>query len=43
MEIVVEQLGFKDAKPVGTPGIREEGRTHIGMEVKLQDAGASTY
>ena len=42
-EIVVNQLGLQDAKPVTSPGAKEEGRTKNGMEEPLRNEEASTY
>lgn len=43
VEIVVKQLQLNDAKPVTTPGTKEEGRTQEGMDTSLDQEGASRY
>ena len=40
---MVNQLGLSDAKPVATPGTRDEGRTQRGMDVKLGHEETSKY
>ena len=43
VEIVIEQLGFQEAKPVATSGTKDEGRTQKGMEIELKGDEASKY
>ena len=43
IEIILEQLGLKEASPVSTPGTKEEGRTKLGNEDKLDDGETSKY
>ena len=43
IEITVEQLKLKDAKPVSSPGIKEEGRTQPDSEDKLDEKETSQY
>ena len=43
VEIVVEQLGLQNAKPVATPGIKEEGRTQEDCDQPLSEEEASKY
>ena len=43
IEIILEQLGLKEASPVSTPGTKEEGRTKLGNEDKLDDGEISKY
>lgn len=38
VEIVVDQLGLKDAKPATTPSTKDEGRIQSGMGVKSPEA-----
>ena len=42
-EIIIDQLKLKDAKPVSTPGTKEEGRTQNGHESKLGETESSHY
>lgn len=41
VEIVVEELGLKEAKPVNTPGTKEERTTQEDSEQLLEDDEAS--
>ena len=43
VEIVVEQLRLNEAKPVATPGTREEGTTQQDSQEQLGDEEASKY
>ena len=43
VEIMVEQLKLKDARPVNTPGTKDEGKTQEDGEQKLSGAEASQY
>ena len=43
VEIVVEQLKLGEAKPVATPGTREEGTTQQDAQEELNDEEASKY
>ena len=36
-EIITEQLNLQSAKPISTPGAKEEGRTQPGWENKLNN------
>ena len=40
-ELTIEQLGFRDAKIVSTPGTKEEGRTQDDSKQKLKEADAT--
>ena len=42
-ELIIEHLSLKDAKPVTTPGTKEEGRTQPGHENKLNDKDSTKY
>ena len=42
-EIIIDQLKFKDAKPVSTPGAKEEGRIQNGHESNLGETESSHY
>ena len=43
VEIMVEQLKLKEAKPVVTPGTRDEGNNQEDSEVKFNKEDASLY
>ena len=43
VEIVVQQLKLEEAKPVATPGTKDEGITKDGMDKPLDDEQASQY
>ena len=43
IEIIIDQLGLQEAKPVSTPGTKEEGRTQANHEDKLNDKDTSSY
>ena len=43
VELVVDQLRLGDAKPVNTPGTKDEGRTQSDSEVPLENKEASMY
>ena len=43
IELIIEQLNIKDAKPVTTPGTKEEGRTQPGCENKLNSNDSIKY
>ena len=43
VEIVLEQLKMEDAKAVTTPGTRDEGRTTMDNEDKLNEKDATKY
>ena len=42
-EIIIEQLSLQNAKPVTTPGTKEEGRTQQGHDNKLGDNESTKY
>ena len=42
-EIVVEQLGFQEAKTVSSPGTKDEGRTQDDCNEILEEDEASKY
>ena len=42
-EIILEQLGLQDAKTVSTPGTKEEGRTQVGHDNKLNNHESTKY
>ena len=43
VEIIINQLGLKDAKPIITPGTKEAGRTQANEDVELNSEDASKY
>ena len=43
VEIILDQLNLQDAKPVTTPGTREEGRTQTDHQQPLEDTYTSKY
>lgn len=42
-EIIIEQLNLKGAKPVSTPGTKEEGNTTQDCQSELSEQQASQY
>ena len=42
-EIIIEQLKLQDAKPVSTPGTKEEGRTQEGHDNPLGEKESSNF
>lgn len=43
IEIIIDQLGLHDAKPVSTPGTKEEGRTQADHEDRFGEKEISKY
>lgn len=43
IEIIIDQLGLQEAKPVSTPGTKEVGRTQTNHEDRLNDKETSNY
>ena len=43
IELIIDQLGLHEAKPVSTPGTNEEGRTQIDHEDRFGEKEISKY